>query len=155
MNAGGGGDGGAAARAVLRGSGRLLARLGWSFLAEFPLADGSRADILALAEDGKVLIVEIKSSAADFRADRKWTGYRDWCDLFAFAVPADFPVALLPPDAGLIVADAWDAVVSRPFQTLPKLAPARRKALVLRFARLAGRRLHRLADPEGAAEIPS
>ena len=146
---------GPVARAVARGTGRLLARLGWVAVPEFPLADGRRADLLALADDSRVLVVEIKSSAADFRSDRKWTEYLDWCDLFAFAVPADFPVALLPPDAGLIVADAWDAVVSRPFQTLPKQAPARRKALVLRFARLAGRRLHRLADPEGAAEIPS
>jgi hypothetical protein len=61
-------------------------------------------------------------------------------------------VALLPPDAGLIVADAFDAVVSREFLALPKLAPARRKAVVLRFARLAGRRLQRLADPEGGNE---
>jgi hypothetical protein len=146
---------GPVARAVARGTGRLLARLGWTSLPEFPLADGRRADLLALADDSRVLVVEIKSSAADFRSDRKWTEYLDWCDLFAFAVPADFPMALLPPDAGLIVADAWDAVVSRPFRPQAKLAPARRKALVLRFARLAGRRLHRLADPEGAAEIPS
>jgi hypothetical protein len=143
---------GPVARAVARGTGRLLARLGWTSLPEFPLADGRRADLLALSGDSRVLVVEIKSSAADFRADRKWTDYLDWCDLFAFAVPAGFPVALLPPDAGLIVADAFDAVVSREFLALPKLAPARRKAVVLRFARLAGRRLHRLADPEGGIE---
>lgn len=146
---------GPVARSVARGTGRLLARLGWTSLPEFPLADGRRADLLALSGDSRVLVVEIKSSAADFRSDRKWTEYLDWCDLFAFAVPAGFPVALLPPEAGLIVADAWDAVVSRDLQVLPKLVPARRKALVLRFAKLAGQRLHRLADPEGVREIPS
>ena len=146
---------GPVARAVARGTGRLLARLGWTALPEFPLASGRRADLLALSDDSRVLVVEIKSSAADFRSDRKWVEYLDWCDLFAFAVPADFPMALLPPDAGLIVADAWDAVVSREFQSVPKLAPARRKAVVLRFARLAGQRLHRLADPDGAAQVPS
>ena len=146
---------GPVAREVARGTGRLLARLGWTSLPEFPLASGRRADLLALADDSRVLVVEIKSSAADFRSDRKWVEYLDWCDLFAFAVPAGFPMALLPPEAGLIVADAYDAVVAHDFQIVPKLVAARRKALVLRFARLAGQRLHRLSDPEGAAEVPS
>ncbi len=137
------------ARAVARGTGRLLARMGWTPLAEFPLASGRRADLLALSGDSQILVVEIKSSAADFRADRKWTEYLEWCDLFAFAVPAQFPVALLPPDSGLIVADSYDAALVREFQVQPKLVPARRKALVLRFAKLAGQRLHRIADPEG------
>ncbi|MBL8833845.1 MAG: MmcB family DNA repair protein, partial [Rhodospirillales bacterium] len=112
-------------------------------------ASGRRADLLALADDSRVLLVEIKSSAADFRADRKWAEYLDWCDLFAFAVPAGFPVDLLPPEAGLIVADYYDAALVREFQPQAKLAPARRKAVVLRYARLAGARLHRQADPEG------
>lgn len=140
---------GRVARAVARGTCRLLARMGWTALPEFPLASGRRADLLALADDSRVLLVEIKSSAADFRSDRKWTEYLDWCDLFAFAVPADFPVALLPPESGLIVADAYDAALVRALQPQEKLAPARRKAVVLRYAKLAGQRLHRLADPEG------
>jgi hypothetical protein len=56
---------------------------------------------------------------------------------------------LLPADAGLIVADAYDAALTREFRAQAKLAPARRKALVLRFAKLAGQRLHRIADPDG------
>ncbi len=140
------------ARAVARGTGRLLARMGWTHLPEFPLASGRRADLLALSDDSRVLLVEIKSSAADFRSDRKWTEYLEWCDLFAFAVPADFPTELLPADSGLIVADAFDAALRRDFQPQPTLAPARRKALVLRFAKLAGQRLHRIADPEGGPE---
>ena len=51
--------------------------------------------------------------------------------------------------AGLIVADSWDAAIHREFQPQPKMAPARRKALVLRYAKLAGQRLHRIADPDG------
>lgn len=137
------------ARAVARGTARLLARMGWTSLPEFPLASGRRADLLALSGNSKILLVEIKSSAADFRSDRKWTEYLEWCDLFAFAVPADFPVDLLPADAGLIVADAFDAAIRRDFQPQPALAPARRKALVHRFAMLAGQRLHRIADPDG------
>ncbi len=136
------------AAGVARGTARLLARMGWTALPEFPLASGRRADLLAISADSRVLVVEIKSSAADFRADRKWTEYLDWCDLFAFAVPAEFPLDLLPGDAGLIVADPFDAALRREFRAGPALPPARRKALVLRYARMAGQRLHRLADPE-------
>ncbi|MBI1245315.1 MAG: MmcB family DNA repair protein [Alphaproteobacteria bacterium] len=140
------------ARAVARGTQRLLARLGWTALPEFPLASGRRADLLALSENSRVAIVEIKSSAADFRADRKWTEYLEWCDLFAFAVPADFPIELLPEEAGLIVADAYDGAIRRDFSVCPTIVTARRKALILRFAKLAGQRLHRMSDPDATQE---
>ena len=45
----------------------------------------ARADVIALCGAGKLTIVEIKSSVADFRADRKWPDYRDFCDRFFFA----------------------------------------------------------------------
>ena len=38
----------------------------WS-LVEFPLANGRRADVLALGRTGDLVIVEIKSSVADLR----------------------------------------------------------------------------------------
>ena len=34
---------------------------------------------------------EIKSSLEDFRTDRKWRDYLDYCDSFFFAVAEDFP----------------------------------------------------------------
>ncbi|MEM0943885.1 MAG: MmcB family DNA repair protein, partial [Pseudomonadota bacterium] len=86
--------------------------------------------------------VEVKSSRADFQADGKWPGYLSWCDRFFFAVPAAFPEALLPQDQGLIRADAYGAEVVRP-APLDRLAAARRKAITLRFARLAAERLAR------------
>lgn len=135
------------ARRIARGLARALAREGWTSLAEFPLASGRRADLMALAEDGRFLLVEIKSSPADFRADRKWPEYLEWCDLFAFAVAEDFPFDLLPPEPGLYVADSYDAAMRRPLQAAPAMAPARRKALTLRFARLAAERLRRELDP--------
>ena len=52
----------------------------------------------------------------------------------------------LPTDAGLLVADRYDAVVMREPSTRP-LAPARRKAETLRFARRAARRLSAQIDP--------
>jgi hypothetical protein len=52
----------------------------------------------------------------------------------------------MPGEAGLIVADRYDAAIVR--QAAPRpLAPARRKAEVLRFARRAARRLSAQIDP--------
>jgi hypothetical protein len=135
------------ARQVRRGALRLLRNLGYVGIAEAGLASGRRADILALDDNGRFAIVEIKSSAADFQSDGKWPEYLEWCDAFAFAVPLEFPDRLIPETAGLIVADAFDGVVRRPFQICAPLAPARRRALTLRFARLAASRLQRFEDP--------
>lgn len=135
------------ARGLCRGAIRLLAQQGFSALAEVPLANGRRADILALGRDGEIRIVEIKSSLADFRADRKWPEYRDFCDRLYFAVAAEFDASLIPEDCGLIRADAWGGAMLREAPLLPLSAP-RRRAVSLRFALLAGRRLNQLLDPE-------
>ncbi len=146
------GDPEAAARtaAVTQGAARLLAGLGLAVLREVMLADGRRADLLGLGADGGFVIVEVKSCARDYLSDRKWEDYRAWCDRLFFAVDADFPQGLLPAEAGLIVADAWGGAVLREPEAHP-LAPARRRALTLRFARLAARRAERSVDPSGAA----
>ena len=128
-------------RDATRGARRLLRALGHSVLGEFPLPNGGRADLVALTADGSLHIVEVKSSPADFRADSKWPGYRAFCDRFYFAVPLDLPGDILPPDTGLILADAHGAALERE-APLHRLAPARRKALLLRFATLAAERLH-------------
>ncbi|MEM9148443.1 MAG: MmcB family DNA repair protein [Pseudomonadota bacterium] len=111
-------------------------------LSEFTLPDGLRMDVCALGRDGEIWCVEVKSGRADFVSDQKWQGYRAWCDRFAFAVPEGFPEDILPRDAGLIRADGHAAEVIRQ-PDLVRLAPARRKALTLRFARLAAERLAR------------
>jgi hypothetical protein len=139
------------ARLLARGVCRALDALGYASLVEFPLANGRRADVLALAGSGELVIVEIKSSPADFCADRKWPCYLDCADRLYFAVPPDFPTALIPEQCGLMVADAFGAAILRPGQTR-RLPAARRRALLLRFARIAAARLHRMLDPEGAAD---
>ncbi|MBW3559584.1 MAG: DNA repair putative endonuclease MmcB [Proteobacteria bacterium] len=121
---------------VTRGAARLLQALGHAPLLEFPLPNGRRADIMALGAKGELSVVEVKSSVEDFRVDRKWGEYAPYCDAFSFAVPPDFPREILPEDAGLIVADGFGGAVLRPAPAVP-LAPARRKALLLQFARLA------------------
>ncbi len=136
-----------AAAGLQRGVRRLFAQLGHVTLPEFTLANGRRADVIALAGDGCVTIVEIKSSLADFRADRKWPDYREFCDRFYFAVPETVSVGILPETTGLILADSFGAAIMRDAPVHP-LAGARRKAVTLRFAHLAATTLHSLADPE-------
>ena len=137
----------ATAALLARSTCRALEQLGYASLLEFPLANGRRADILALGRSGELIIIEIKSSVADFRADRKWAAYRDFADRLYFAVPNEFPVLLIPEECGLIVADGFGAAVLRHGVSTP-LAPARRRALTLRFAIAAATRLRRHLDPD-------
>ena len=119
---------------------------------ELPLPNGRRADIVALRPDGCFVVVEVKSCARDFLSDAKWPEYRDYCDRFFFAVDLDFPRELLPEDAGLLVADGAEAVAVRDAPE-HRLAPARRRALLHRYAVVAAGRLAALSDPEGRAEL--
>jgi hypothetical protein len=132
---------------VARGTRRLLRMLGFATVTELVLPSGRRADIVGLAADGTIVIVEIKSSIADFRADSKWPDYRAHCDRLYFAIPDRLPVEVLPSDAGLIIADGYEALLMRDGPA-HRIAPATRRALIMRFAQTAADRLHSLSDPE-------
>ena len=136
---------------IARGVRRLLRARGFSSLTELPLTDGRRADITAVNREGEVLIVEVKSSAADFRADRKWRDYAACCDRLYFAISQRTPADLMPIEAGLIVADLYGAEIVREAD-FRRMTPASRRAVLLRFAQAAADRLHRLADPRAAPE---
>jgi hypothetical protein len=128
-----------------------LSALGYAPLAEVSLPNGRRADLMAVGPKGELTIVEIKVSKADLLGDQKWTDYLDYCDRFFWAVPPSLSSIcdgerFLPNEAGLIVADRYDAVLVRNALHRP-LAPARRKAELLRFARRAARRLSAQIDP--------
>lgn len=129
--------------ALARGVVRVLAQHDRPALTEVTLRNSRRADVMAIGRDGTVWIVEVKSSVADYRSDAKWQEYRDFCDRFFFAVPPDFPAEIIPDDCGLIIADTYDGAIVReaPDQ---KLNAARRKAVTLRFARMAAERLSRM-----------
>lgn len=138
--------GAAGAPAILRGVQRLLATHGFASIAEMPLANGRRADVLAVGPAGEIWIVEIKSSISDFRSDQKWPEYREFCDRLFFAVDPSFPTEILPAETGLVIADRYAGEIVReaPEQ---KIAGARRKAVTLQFARLSAQRLLGLIDP--------
>ena len=136
------------ARAIARGTARLLRSLGFSCISELPLPSGRRADLVALNERGDIWIVEIKSSVEDLRADQKWGEYRAHCDRLFFAFTQDLPCEIFPQDTGLIVADAYGAHLYCEAPEHRLKAPTR-KLMTVRFAMAAGQRINRLIDPHG------
>ncbi len=136
---------------IVRGCRRILAQLSFASLPELTLANGRRADLAAISDKGAVWIIEVKSSIADFESDAKWPEYLEYCDRLFFAVSPEFPIERLPEAAGWIVADRFGGEIIRDAPQI-KLPAARRKAVHLAFARTAAMRLHRLSDPDGAAD---
>jgi hypothetical protein len=136
---------------VARGVTRLLCRQDLFAVCEMPLPNGRRADLMAIDAKGGLTIVEIKVAKADLVGDCKWRDYLDYCDRFFWAVPPSLAQILeheryLPSEAGLIVADRYDAAIVRSAAHRP-MPPARRKAELLHFARRAARRLAAQVDP--------
>jgi hypothetical protein len=140
------------ALAIARGTARLLRSLGFSCISELPLPSGRRADLVALNEKGEIWIVEIKSSLIDFRVDAKWPNYKDYCDRFFFAKPPELDAEIFPAEEGLIVADGHGAEILRQAEEF-RLAPARRKALLLKLVRLGADRVHGLMDPDKGGDV--
>ncbi len=141
-----------AAGEVARGIGRLFARNDIWCLAEVPLKNGRRADLMGIDAKGLIVIVEIKVARADLLGDAKWPDYLDFCDRFYWGLPPHLDRAPLESDAyrpqtcGVIVADGYDAEILRP-AALEPLAAARRKTQVEHLARIAMRRHMALLDP--------
>jgi hypothetical protein len=130
------------ALAVRRGTVLMLAELGFAVLPEVTLKTGRRADLMAVSPKGDIWIIEIKSSLADLRADHKWQDYAAFCDQFYFATHSGVAQSHFPDDAGFILSDAYGAELVSPAPE-HRLAAGVRKALTLRFARLAAARAMR------------
>lgn len=70
-------------------AGMHLSKLGFHPMFEVPLNSHLRADILSVGKTKKkpffrFVMVEVKSSVEDFRRDKKWPQYLDYCDEFYF-----------------------------------------------------------------------
>ncbi len=143
------------ALAVARGICRLFARNDIWCLAEMPLRNNRRADLMGIDPKGRIVIVEIKVSRADLLGDSKWPDYLDFCDRFYWGVPPEIDRSPLdgadfrPDYCGVIVADGYDAEILRPAPSHP-LAAARRKVEIERLARAALRRQMTWTDPDCA-----
>ena len=131
---------------LARGVCRHLASLDFVTVEELVPSSGLRVDVMALGPKSEIWIIECKSSRADFQSDHKWEGYLEWCDRYFWAVDDAFPTDLLPDGTGLLIADGYDAEILR-MAPEAKLAPARRKSLVQKFARHAALRWHAARDP--------
>jgi hypothetical protein len=144
------------AMAVARGICRLFARNDIWALAEMPLRNGRRADLIGIDAKGQIVIVEIKTARSDLLGDGKWPDYLEFCDRFYWGLPPELDRACLegadfrPDCCGVIVADAYDAEILRPAPSRP-LAASRRKVEVERLARTALRRQLVAFDPHCSA----
>lgn len=139
---------------IVRGAQRMLAELGLASLTEVTLANGRRADVMAVGPKGEVVILEVKSCLQDFATDQKWPEYAPYCDRFYFAVDCDFPKERIPEHAGLMVCDSFGGAILR--ECAPALLNAsRRKSVTLSFARLAAARLMRAGEPVHTSAEPS
>ena len=125
---------------VAKGVSRILVQEGFSPILEFTLGNGRRLDVAALGGDGCILGVEIKVAVPDLKSDGKWPEYLEFCEQFYFAIPPEFPDELVPAGMGLIVADRYGGAIVRPSPTW-QIHPGRRKAVTLRFAKVAAERL--------------
>ena len=125
---------------VARGVSRLLIQEGFSPILEFSLANGRRLDVAALGADGTVAGVEIKVAVADLKCDGKWPDYLEFCELFYFAIPPDFPDELVPREHGT---DRGRSLWRRHRAARAAVGPAREpaKAVTFRFANVAAERL--------------
>ena len=137
---------------LARGVCRLMRSYNFACLTEFTPSKGLRVDVIALGPKSEIWVIECKSSREDFQSDTKWQGYLEWADRYFWAVGPDFPVELLPDDNGLIIADSYGAEIIRTPEPA-RLAAARRKKLLLKFARNAAERYQMLVDPNGVRNI--
>lgn len=137
---------------LARGVSRHLRSHDFVSVEELVPARGLRVDVMALGPKGEIWVIECKSSRVDFQSDSKWQGYLEWCDHYFFAVDQDFPVEILPEETGLIIADGYDAEIIR-MGPVAKLAAARRKVMMMKFARHAAVRAQAARDPNYAVRF--
>ena len=139
---------------VARGVSRLLLEEGYSPILEFTLPNGRRLDVAAIGPGGEMLGVEIKVALADLKGDGKWPEYLDYCDLFYFAIPPDFPPEHVPHQTGLIVADRYGGEIVKQAEA-QSLHASRRKAVTISFANVAASRLSAMLDTIAQSQTPN
>jgi hypothetical protein len=139
---------------VARGVSRLLLQDGYAPILEFTLPNGRRLDVAAIGPGGAIVGVEIKVALADLRSDTKWPEYLDYCDLFYFAIPPDFPPEHVPQQTGLIVADRYGGAIVKAAEA-QTLHASRRKAVTISFASVAASRLSTVLDAMAQESSPN
>lgn len=93
----------------------------WAVHFEVGLCKGGRlrADILAMAMNGYMVVVEVKSSVADFRTDKKMEQYTRYCNQAYVACSAEVYAKIkdkVLPNFGIIVVDGVRCYVAKKAQ---------------------------------------
>jgi hypothetical protein len=102
--------------------------------AEVGLCRGGRyrADLLALTFYGDTTVVEVKSSVADFKADKKWHNYLPFANKFYFAMTAatySKVKDLIPKGIGVMLVSEFQDSVGRTRKSLKVAKPAYRREI--------------------------
>ena len=127
---------------MARGVSRLLLERGFSPLLEFTLPTGRRLDVAAISEAGEITAVEIKVSLADFARTKNGRNISTIATAIISRCRRISGRDACRPSTGLIVADRFGAAIVREAPHAP-IAAARRKSLLIRFARTAAERFAR------------
>lgn len=102
--------------------------------AEVGLCRGGRfrADLLALTFYGDTTVVEVKSSVADFRADKKWHNYLEFANKFYFAMTQTTYSKVkdsIPKGIGVMLASEFQDSAGRTRKALKVVKPAFRREI--------------------------
>jgi hypothetical protein len=124
---------------VARGVSRLLLDEGYSPILEFTLPSGRRLDVAAIGPgQAKMLGVEIRWRWPDLQTATRNGRKLDYCDLFYFAIPPDFPDEHVPHQAtGLNCGGPAMAARSSRKPKPNRCMPAGAEAVTISFARCA------------------
>ena len=124
--------------ALKLGSAMHLSKEGfWPFFEV--ILDGTqhlRADIYAISNRFEAVIVEVKSSKEDYRADTKWKDYLPYCSRFYFAADPETLEAIRSeiepnfPDIGYLTLNEWGGI--NPYRVI--VAKAAQKHTFGRFS---------------------
>lgn len=95
-----------------------------------------RADLMAVNMRGQIIVVETKSSYADFRSDKKWWHYIDYCHKLYFSVSEELYAKvfdLIPKGIGILTVDECKNVHARQGATTTHLDSAVQQELLIRM----------------------
>jgi hypothetical protein len=134
------------AAAIQRGVGRMLRGAGFACVPELSLANGRRADVLALGRKGEDLDHRDQVFTSRLSERQQVARLHGILRQVLLCHTADMDPSLIDEGAGLIIADAWGADIVRDAAE-DQACSARRKAVTLLVARTAAMRLHSATDP--------
>ena len=80
-----------------------------------------RADVFAFSFKQEVVVIEVKSSLADFRTDKKFQDYHEYCNKLYIATTVEVAAKIkdtLPPKVGLFVIDGTKLVCKKPARSV-------------------------------------